>query len=211
MAIDTPEMQAILQRIERLEADNRRLRRAMLGVALLAAVVLAMGQARPRRTVEADEFVLRDKAGRKRALLGFDSSGHPSLTFYAENSNFTASLDGADEASLILLGAGIDEQIALEAGKSVHGLSILAKGAVARIWAIGSKAEVSVTDVTHKTGVIIEDRELAPRIGLTDADGFETRIGSADLVTPRTGDTHTTSAASLVLSDKNDKILWRAP
>jgi hypothetical protein len=39
MATDTPEMQAILQRIERLEAENRRLRRAVLGVALLSIVI----------------------------------------------------------------------------------------------------------------------------------------------------------------------------
>jgi hypothetical protein len=102
MATDTPEMQAILQRIERLEAENRRLKRTVLGVALLAAVVLAMGQARPSRTVEASEFVLKDGAGSVRARLHMGKRG-PSLTLYDPGDVERADLTAAPEAAGLIL------------------------------------------------------------------------------------------------------------
>ena len=63
------ELQDVLRRVETLEIENRRLKRAVLTLALLAAVVLAMGQARPNRSVEANEFALKDGAGAVRARL----------------------------------------------------------------------------------------------------------------------------------------------
>jgi hypothetical protein len=44
-----------------------------------------------------------------------------------------------------------------------------------------------------------------------DPNGFETILGNIDLVTERTGETHKTSAASLVLFGKGNKVLWQAP
>lgn len=49
-------------------------------------------------------------------------------------------------------------------------------------------------------GLIVEDKE-----------GFSAVVGNADLVTPRTGETHQTSAASVVLFDKDKKVIWSAP
>ncbi len=37
------------------------------------------------------------------------------------------------------------------------------------------------------------------------------KIGSTELETPRTGETHKTSAASVVLFGKDGKALWTAP
>jgi len=48
MSTDTLDLQAILRRIERLEAENRRLKRVGLFVAALAAVVFGMAQAKPK-------------------------------------------------------------------------------------------------------------------------------------------------------------------
>ena len=39
----------------------------------------------------------------------------------------------------------------------------------------------------------------------------KTVIGSIDLETPRTGETHKTSAASVVLFDKDKQVVWQAP
>lgn len=50
-----------------------------------------------------------------------------------------------------------------------------------------------------------------PNLRLSDDEGFETSIGSTDLVTPATGETHKTSAASLVMFDKEKNVIWRAP
>jgi hypothetical protein len=44
-----------------------------------------------------------------------------------------------------------------------------------------------------------------------DSKGFQTIIGSADLVTPPTGETRQTSAASIrMFNDKGD-VIWAAP
>jgi hypothetical protein len=69
-----------LQRIERLEQDNRRLRLAVS--ALLGTLFLGLltAQARPKsRTVEAERFVITDGKGGVRGQFGTDSLGMPSL------------------------------------------------------------------------------------------------------------------------------------
>ena len=47
---------------------------------------------------------------------------------------------------------------------------------------------------------------------LSDDAGFKSSLGvTKDLVTARTGETHQTSAASLLLFDKNANVIWKAP
>ena len=53
---------------------------------------------------------------------------------------------------------------------------------------------------------------LAPgKVDVVDDQGFETVVGTQEVVTPHTGETHTASAASLVLLDKNKNVIWKAP
>lgn len=54
---------------------------------------------------------------------------------------------------------------------------------------------------------------LAPgHLELSDDDGFQSSLGvEKNLVTARTGETHLTSAASLLLFDKNKNVIWKAP
>ena len=68
--------------------------------------------------------------------------------------------------------------------------------------------------VAGKEVVDFASLEVGPsgsELSILDDEGFETRIGAIDLVTPRTGETHKTSAASVVLFDKDKKVLWKAP
>ena len=61
----------LLRRIERLERENRRFKCAGVALALGLVAVLLMGQAPGRaRTVEAEKLVLKDRAGKVRAVLG---------------------------------------------------------------------------------------------------------------------------------------------
>jgi hypothetical protein len=48
-------------------------------------------------------------------------------------------------------------------------------------------------------------------VELTDAQGFQSTLGATALVTPKTGETHKTSAASLVMFDKKQNVIWKAP
>jgi len=55
------------------------------------------------------------------------------------------------------------------------------------------------------------DEVTAGDVTAVDGEGFEAILGKADLVTPRTGEKHSTSAASLVLFDKSKNVIWQAP
>jgi hypothetical protein len=91
MSAQAEEVRAILARIERLERQNRRLKRIAVGGLLLLVTVAVMGAPSPSRTIEAQRFVLTDSAGRTRAVLGTEKADatqsfySPTLTLYTEN------------------------------------------------------------------------------------------------------------------------------
>src|SRR5262249_5563507 len=97
----------INQRIERLERECQRQGpeardwKLAGGLAILVAWVFALGaanQERPAKSVESEQFVLRDRAGKKRAELGVSANGHAMM-----------SLSGGDErprATLIVANDG---------------------------------------------------------------------------------------------------------
>jgi hypothetical protein len=61
---------ALPKRIDRLEAENRALKRFFMIGLLVAGCVVAMGQVNPKRAVEAERIVVRDSQGRARITLG---------------------------------------------------------------------------------------------------------------------------------------------
>ncbi len=67
-------MQAIGDRIERLERENRRLKLTGIAALVLMLAVVLMGQAQPSRTLEANRIIVRDSAGRPRITLGTPAS-----------------------------------------------------------------------------------------------------------------------------------------
>lgn len=77
------EIRSIVDRLEKLERQNRRLRRIGGLIILSVAGVFLMAQARPSRTLEANEFILRDSHGKERAALK-TVGGEPSVNFYGE-------------------------------------------------------------------------------------------------------------------------------
>ena len=63
-------MQSVFARLEKVERENRRIKRVGLAVLLFASLTVLMGQARSPRTIEAEQFVLRDVHGRERLAIG---------------------------------------------------------------------------------------------------------------------------------------------
>ncbi len=57
----------------------------------------------------------------------------------------------------------------------------------------------------------LRKQNSGPRLELRDKQGFSAVLGNTSLVVPRTGKTENTSAASLVLFDKDGKVLSSAP
>jgi hypothetical protein len=80
MTPPTLDLAAVVARLEKVERENRRLKFAGAVPFLLLTAVLVMGQAPPKgRTLEAEEFVLRDSAGTRLAVLDV-TDGSPALS-----------------------------------------------------------------------------------------------------------------------------------
>ena len=187
----------LLDRLANLEKQNRRFK--LLGCAALVGVtlLLVMGQAPSKKIVEANEFILRDDSGNIRARLSVDYvklGGMPQMVFLDTNGNTNLELDGG-VAGVFGGVVGISDLQGRRVGtffSSGSGGSF----SISRGWSFPARAEVVLTPGS---------------VEIMDDQGFEAVVGTEDLVTPTTGETHKTSAASLVLLDKNKGVIWKAP
>jgi len=119
------DLEYLSERVAGLEAQNRRFKRLIGSVAILASVFLLMGQAQTRRVLEADEFVLKDKAGRPRARLAMEGLDHitPMLVFLDEHgSGVPVAISAGSEPSLTLTRPGTNELVVLGANPRFYGL-----------------------------------------------------------------------------------------
>lgn len=62
-----------------------------------------------------------------------------------------------------------------------------------------------------RNAVSLTSDKDGPAVSIGDDRGFSASIGSVSLITGATGETHRTSAASLVLFDKGKNVIWKAP
>lgn len=186
--------EGILRRIERLERQNRRMKLAGLGALVIAGAFLLMGQASGPHTlpeVRANSFVLVDAQGKQRATLDIIMD-QPRLALSDTNGTIRAALAiSLGGPALVLVGSN---------GSAAASLAVQPDGPLLDMLGANSMQAVTLEIPTH-----------GPELKLNDANGFETAIGATDLITPTTGETQTTSAASLVLFGKDKKVLWSAP
>jgi hypothetical protein len=90
MELTGTEFQSLQKRVQQLERQNCWMKRAGCGALLLFVVVVTMGQSRQPRTLEAEQFILRDTQGHARLTIGtprvsgvavFTDSDEPALWF----------------------------------------------------------------------------------------------------------------------------------
>ncbi len=119
------EWTAVMNRLEQLEKQNRRFKQIGALALILAGSVLLMGQAPATRTVEANEFVLRDESGRVRGRLSMTDSG-PALSLYDQNGHIRIMLDVlASGPGLSLLDANGKIRLVLTVEASGPGLALV--------------------------------------------------------------------------------------
>jgi hypothetical protein len=190
------DFEGLHDRLVRLENQNRRFKQ--VGVAgLVFASLLVMGQAPAKETVEANEFLLRDASGNIRARLSVEDmgiGGTPQMVFLDTKGNTNLTLNGSVEG--FPGGSGGALLISNLQGHSgiAAALSSTSLGGFFSIYKGSSKVSL-----------------VPGKVDVVDDQGFEAVVGTQELVTPHTGETHTTSAASLVLFDKDKNLIWKAP
>lgn len=247
-----------LRRLELVERRYRRLR-AMGGVCvLLLACGLLMGQATPRRTIEAEEVVIRDINGNVRIRIGhqlrpdgtLDDQG---ITLFNSKGQLCASLsspsvlpqpfedirvpvilipDIVNPASstdgMSISSAGVTAT--LDSGRAHAGLSVststTGSSSNLALYSNGPMGDGGVSLASWKDGaatMALSGAERSrilftfadstyPRVSLLDAQGNPRAVlGTSCLETIRTGGSETTSPSSLVLFDKDGRVLFRAP
>jgi len=195
-------LEEIRGRLISLERQNRRLRQIGVAALVLAASLVLMGQASPKKTIEANEFILRDNSGKVRANLSlkekesiaqlvlFDNEGTRRATLDSGVAGLGGNLSLADEHGKVRVSVS-----AMDLGNSKTALELF-------------PASVGFNDGSGGYPTALFASNL---LYLSDGQGFSARMGVSNLVTPHTGETHQTSAASLVLFDKDNNVIWKAP
>ncbi len=180
-----PTMDKLEMRLDRLERENRWLKRigALVGVGI-AAVVL-MGQARPSKVakvIEAERFVLRDKDEKVRASLNVLSGNRYGLILYDK-----------DEKPRLVLGhtpIGLGLSLLDKNGKVRSQLAYLPDG----------RSALSINDQDGKSRLLLGVDAGVPTIGLVDRNEVPRAILSVTSVSP-----------DLSLFDKKGKVIWSVP
>jgi hypothetical protein len=233
--------QALAARLEKLEKQNRRIKGIGIVLLVLAAALVLMGQTPGHRTVEANEFVLKDADGTVRGRWSVAALGPRFVLLDATGKERVAFNMNPGGAGLTLSDASGRARAHLVATVNGPGLLLTDANGKDRLFLFADDTEnsaglglqdekgsqpVRLTVGPDRAHLILfapgerpTDRliyleagpGLGPQVMVKDKEGFYTSIGTTDLRSPRTGATGKTSAASVILFDKDNKVLWQAP
>jgi hypothetical protein len=215
-------LEDLYRRLISLEKQNRRLKQLGAALIVLVTSLIVMGQASSKKTVEANEFVLRDNSNNVRARLSIhEPFDIPEMDLFDEKGRPSVELSGGlvpSDGSVGVQGGGL---ILYDSQGHERG-TFLVKDSTAYLRL--NDGNGSLKTAVSENLVVVEDGALVARsqeknisaiiggeIKVSDNQGFNATLGITDLVTPRTGESHKTSAASLVMFDKNKSVIWKAP
>jgi hypothetical protein len=195
-------LESLQESVLELQRENRLYKR--LGAAGLAvlALLIVMGQAPARKTVEANEIVVKDSAGNVRVRIGVDPSNNAAeLWLQTPNGDKGASLS---DSGLLLKQNGVVRTV-VESGD----LSLANSHGQANIKLSAADDAERDLFIEGSTGYLSYLPGHA--LEVSDSDGYETSIGSSEIRGATTADAHQTNAAAIVLTDPDKKVLWKAP
>jgi hypothetical protein len=175
----------LFKRLERLEMDNRRLKRIALVALVLVAATVGLGATYSKsevpQKVVAHEFEVVDGSGRVRVRLGSEDYG--------------------DSPFVTLLGQGQNSLVL-----SVGGVSSTNRSTRVGPW-------IAFRDSHGAPALSMGTQGERPMMNFTDQQGYSMNLGCTGTIDNRTGQTRQTSAASIVMSanDKTHHVIWQAP
>jgi hypothetical protein len=206
---------ALLERLQKLERDNRRMKRVGAVVLVATAALILMGQAGKNRTLDADSLVIRDASGNTRIELGTLEDHSPVLRMFGGASNKPLVLlsSNQERSELKFFNGGFNSgsdspqpSIALSSYQKGSGLTFTYPGCCLIMLSNSDNPALLMGDSTAGT-------QIRPAsINTFDNDeNFSAVLGRTDLLNPKTGATTQTSAATLTLFGKGKKVIWQAP
>lgn len=201
----------ITARLERLERNNKRFKRLATVALVIAAAFCAIYAARPvPDKITAHEFDVVDGAGTVRAKLDnyrlwlFDSNGRPTIALTSASNGAGIEFYGTETQKIGQVELPVDRMQLTTWGLSfndTHGRLVIGLGGISP----AKTSDLPLPDLTLAG--------TSPHISLSGSKGYSMDLGTSDLVMPTTGETHQTSAASIVMfgNDKDHHVIWRAP
>jgi hypothetical protein len=200
MQIEAASVDSLRSRLENLEAQNRLTRRLGIGVLLLVSVVALIAQARPEtsnvKTLDANEFQLRDAAGRVRAKLWMVEGKLPTLMMMDDQGHKTAQLISSEEGAALWL-------LTPESGETVY----LSASQKTGLLITGPAGRLSLRADLDKTN---PERSPGPSLRIEDNGGNSATLGRWNNGGAKDNRNDKSSAASVVLAD-NGGVVWSAP
>jgi hypothetical protein len=203
-SMQTPEasLEALTNRVAKLESQNRNLKKAGIASIIAATVVIAMGQAPTKKVVEANEFVLQDASGKTRARLSMEGNERPALSFYKDKTNITASLAGGDEPFLVLFRPGTTEEVTLGANRTFFGLGLYEKEIRAGLSVQEGVPGLELYNEDGKPQVGLELPSVGPSFTLTGPN-FKASLNMGVFRSP--------VGPNFTMFGQNKEVLWSAP
>jgi len=208
----TPEIQALADRLEQLEKQNRTLKRVGIAILLILSAAVLMGTTRPPQNVTAQKFILTDAQGTPRAELGI-SGDMPHLFLYGASPKTTqVSVFASDKGGGVTFsGADGVPRALLLSTKNGALLNLFEAEGKGRVHLGVGSFDLRKPDSQPSQYLIGFEDVPGPSFQIEDKQGFVAVAGVVNEQTPQTGESHRTSAASVRLFDKDGKELWSAP
>lgn len=206
----------VRKRLEALEKEARRWRRAGAATAAMILALMTLAAARPKpRLVEAGEFRLVDEKGTVRAsLTARKSAAALMLADEAGTVRARLALEGSPRMELSDAGGTTQASVSLGA----DGAPTLSLGAEKQARAtvrIGSDgaSDLTLTDGNdHARAALALAADGSPRVALYDEEGsLRASLGATPLKELRSGASEKTPPSSLVLFDKKGGVVFKAP
>lgn len=191
MTSGAPDLHALLDRVNKLEEQNYRLKKWGTAIAVLLSAVFLAGQSAPSpRVLEAQRFVLKDSDGNVRGWIGTIGKGSELTLGNANAQPMIRLIVGPDSSDMHFFGAR----------KSGMNLGL-----------DSGSPDISMIAAEGNGGAKITFKEFGPSFILEDAKGSSTIIGATQLENSANRKVNLTSVASIVLLDKDKNVIWQTP
>jgi len=223
MHTQTPDLEAVVERLERVEKQNRRLKLAgIVALVLVGAVGLLAAAAPHARTIEAERFVLVDRHGIERAVLApgqyFPGQEEEDVSFlglslFDEQGKMRVALVATENSpanesyGLFFLGADAGPQAGLGVDADIAQLLFRDGKGNAPVWLTGGSPGGGMLTLTDDEG----KHEIHLKAGLPSVLRFSDEENKARIKLGFPVDPNGDFLPWLHFYDKDGKIVWQAP